>query len=534
MNKFLLLFKNYLKMDFRATKNGKPLSKGTKILYACCYLYLVIILAVISYSLSSTYAPAFTDASLVAEFFCVVFTMSQIVMLVFGFVLFIGRLYASNDNDIIGYMPLSENQIFWAKFMATYVWLFVINAIILISAFIGYAISCGFGFLLVICLILSLIIAPIFPMLLASIITTIIMPFYNALKKNKIILSVVCIALICIALYFYFQMIGSNLIAFDGEQIVLSNTAISAINLLADILFFNTILGEIVIAGFTFVDFIILIVSYALLISINVLIAKFVMRKATRNSYEESNTEINNQVKLGASINKTVLKKEFLSIVRFPSLMIYCSANLILPPLLILFSNQIFVGLDYLMPYIVFMIMTFLGSSLQMFALSSFTREREQFHFTKTLPISFKELANIKVKVALIVNVVSQILSIIACMFVMSMTFYMYIVVFVLSFIVSTAISYLDVLFDAKNPKLNWESIYTAMQNNINSVKSLAISSLFLLVFGLCFVICYFALSTIYADLIVWGVGYLLGIALLIIANKTYNKNIEKYIKEIE
>ncbi|MGN1227686.1 MAG: hypothetical protein ACI4TX_03490, partial [Christensenellales bacterium] len=509
-------------------------SKGNKVLYAFCYAYLILLFGFLAFTMSATFAPVFVSSGMRAEFFGIVISISQLIMLVFGFSLFIGRLYVSNDNEKIGYMPFTANQIFWAKFMSTYVWLFAINFIILLFSFIGYTITCGFSGLLVLAFLVALILAPIFPMLLSSIITVIILPIYNVIKKNKIVLTVVCVALICVALYYYFQIVGGDMFAVNGEDISLSNSAITTINLLSNILFFNTLIGKIAATTFTYLDSLLLLLTIGALVCLNVFLAKYIIEKSNKQIYETSQSDIKSQVGFGSSTEKTIIKKEFLSIVRFPSLMIYCSAGVILPPLFLIFANDLLAVSEIFQPLIVFSIITFMGASMQMFALSSFTREGEQFYLTKTLPISLKKLADIKVKVAFITNIFTQIASFVACLFVCNMSFAMYILVFALSIIISNAIIYFDVLFDAKKPRLIWDSIYYAMQNNTNTLKSLAITSLFIIVVGIVFAICFFTLDINSAIVVTWILAYIVGIALFIFARKLYNKNVEKYLIEIE
>lgn len=534
MNKFLLLLKNYLKMDFKFNVKGKILSSKMKALYVLCFVYIAIVLAGFAYLMSATYAPVFVKSNLEPQFFGMVFLIAQVVMLVFGFALFIGRLYVSNDNEKIGFMPLSSNQKFWAKFMATYIWLFGINFVILLLAFIAFIVNVGFNALLILGFLIALLVGPMFSMLIASIITVIVMPIYNVLKKNKIVLSVVAVGAICVAVYYYFKLFSGDLFGVDENEIVLSNYAINLMTTICNIFYFNFVIGKIIAGGFTIVDAVIFIAIIAVLIVLNAFIAKYIVEKSEKKTYESSESEIKNQIGLGENIEKTIMKKEFLSMIRFPSLMIYCSASLILPPIFLVLSTNLTLFNASYQALIVFAIVTFMGAGLQYFALSSFTREGEQFYLTKTLPLSLKKLADIKVSVACSVNLITQAISIIVCLFVTSMPWYMYIVVFGLSIVVSTAIVYFDVLFDAKNPKLVWESIYVAMQNNMNVLKSMAISTLYTIILGIAFLVLARFVNFDLCLIIVWSLAWILGVALLFYAKKKYNANVAKYLENIE
>ncbi len=535
MNKFLLLLKNYLKMDFKFnTKGNKKLSGRMKALYVFCFAYLAIIFALFSYLMASSYAPVFAKADLEPQFFGIVCLIAQAVMLIFGFALFIGRLYVSNDNEKIGFMPLTANQKFWAKFMATYIWLFAINFIILLFAFIGYIVSVGFNGWMILGFLIALLVGPMFSMLIASIITVIIMPIYNVLKKNKIVLSVVAIGAICVAIYYYFKFFSSDWFGVDENEIVLSNYAINVISTICNIFYFNLVIGKVIAGGLMPLDVLIFVGIIAVLVLLNVFIAKHIVEQSEKKTYETSESGIKNQIGFGGDLQKTIMKKEFLSMVRFPSLMIYCSASLILPPIFLVFFTNLTQFAPEFQALIVFAIVTFMGAGLQYFALSSFTREGEQFYLTKTLPISLKKLADIKVSVACAVSLITQVICIIVCLFVTTMPWYMYFVVFGLSIVVSTAMVYFDVLIDAKTPRLVWESIYVAMQNNMNVLKSMIVSSLYTIILGVVFFI---LLSTVSFDLcliVTWSLAWVLGILLFFYAKKLYNANVEKYLNDVE
>lgn len=534
MDKFLLLLKNYLKMDFKFTAKGTQSSAKMKTMYIICFAYLGAIFAIFSYLMASTYAPLFVQSNLVPQFFCIVLLCAQLVMLIFGFALFIGRLYISNDNEKIGYMPFTANQKFWAKLMATYVWLFAINLVILLSAFVGYIVAVGFNALMILGFIIALLVGPLLSMLFASIITVIILPIYNVLKKNKIVLSVVAVAVLCVAIYYYFKVFSSDLFGAEGAQIVLSGYAINLITTICNIFYVNLFIGKIVAGTFALLDALFLVLTLVALIGLNVIIAKYITDKAEKKTYEESESGIKNQMGLGLNADIALIKKELLSIIRFPSLMIYCSASLILPPLFLAFFTNITALPTSFQALLVFAIVTFVGSGMQMFALSSFTREGEQFYLTKTLPISLKRVADIKATFAFLVSLATEMVAIIVCLFVTNLEWYMFFVIFGLSIIVSMAMIYFDVLFDAKSPRLVWDSIYNAMQNNMNVTKSVVVSSLYTLILVAVFIILLNTVPLQMCLISVWSLAWVLGVLMLFYAKKLYSTKIEEYLNRIE
>lgn len=537
MKKFLLLFKNYLKLNFKFTQNGKAVSMKTKVLYGFVYAYLIGLMFFMCNTAIKAFAPSFIAQDLTAELFSLVLLVSQIAMLVLGFALFIGRLYVSDDNEKIGYMPLSANQIFWAKFMSSFVWFFAINFVILTSCLIGYLSVASFSGQLLLAYLLALIFAPLFSMLLSCILAVIIIPVFNKLKKNKIILSVVLITLICVVFYYYFKLINSEFFLPDAETglIALSTSAVATIKSIANIFFFNTAIGQVVNGTASFENMCLFVVYYVALFIINAIIGRYIVDKSNKKSYEKAEDIVKNQLSLGVDAEKALLKKELITLARFPSFLVYCSVSLILAPiaLFFLFSNDTS-AVGAFAPLVLFALLIFLCGGMQMFALSSFTREGGQFYFTKTLPLTFKQIANIKLKIALFANYVCLALSLIVALLFANLAWYMYIIIFSIVTIVSTALAILSTLYDAKSPRLVWENIYSALQNNISSLKILLIAMTIIIAFAIVFVLTMFTLPPLFASILSWSISATIAIVLLCISVKKYRKNIEKYLQEVE
>ena len=190
----LKLFKLQIdeKYDIFKTKNAK------KMLWSLTkYLFFLAVLTIVFYVL-------FLRLSLLgfatnAELVSVILLATQIITLLFAVGNLITTLYQSKDNELLMSLPASPNQIFVSKILVVYVQEVIINTLftlpmLLAVAFIGGAAN-GFGWLFFLMMPFMMLILPLLPLGLASLISV---PACYVLKffKKHIALSVATLILV--------------------------------------------------------------------------------------------------------------------------------------------------------------------------------------------------------------------------------------------------------------------------------------------------------------------------------------------------
>lgn len=478
MSDFYNLTLCLIKSMFRGTKRSKAGKIGIAIgvVYLCLFFGFTVV--IISINLSTT----FIGQGLQNEFLSLLFLITQIVVLVFSTAILLGSLYFSKDHELLGTLPLRPTTIFWSKLSIIYLFTLVLSGFLILCGGVPFGVLANLGFWYYLSLVFAIIVVPFIAIFVASLVLILIIPIINRLKNYRVLLSVLLIALISVLLYFYFKFFTSDIFVID-ETIKLSDYAVSVITTITNIFFFDTMLAKVCLGQNIFVNLIVVLAFNVCLVGLISLLTRFAYIKGVQNSLELAKTSVNNKIPLGESCLKTLFRREFLSVTRYTSLVVYCSVGLVLPPLFILFYGGQAVMMDKFTLTLIFTAtITMLSGAMQLFALSSFTREGESFASLKSLPIKFEQLANVKLIFATLMMLVSCAIALVFCGIAFKLPFWMFAFMSVISLITCFGLCCYSVIVDSKTPKLQWENIYNAMQNNPSALKVLAISGVIVVV----------------------------------------------------
>lgn len=534
MKKFSLVFKVLLKTTFNNNQ-----SKKMKIGLIFAYIYLAGVFGFMTYSLTSMFAPIFAVENMSVQFLTLAFLIIQVITLLFGVVLIIGGLYFAKDYEIFSSLPISEKTYFWAKILKIYLFLAILSLFFVILVTISYAsvISVGVGFVL--CMLLAGLIAPLISMSIATALTVLLMPIINRLKKYKILMSIIGSILIGVIFYFYFRFAGSGIFEVGENAITLSNNFKNVVNFLSKVLFVDNSLANLVLGYNTIMHFGIVFVSLLVLLGINYLLSLLAYKQGARYALENSENINKNQLDLEKNTFLTLLKREWLSISRYPSLFIYCAVSVILTPILVFMMGTTMSGIiinESIMAFEVLAIVMFFGASMQMLSISSFTRESENFYTLKSLPLSLKKQAWAKVIFALIPSVLTALISSICGIIAFKLSWYYFLIIFIVGSLVCIAMVFITTLVDAKSPRLHYDTIYSALQNHPASIIAMAINSAFIVVVILLFLLLtmLIKIDIVISIIILWCFIAIYAISLLVVSIVKFNKSIEDYLNLVE
>jgi len=254
----------------------------------------------------------------------------------------------------------------------------------------------------------------------------------------------------------------------------------------------------------------------------------------------ESGENINkNQLNLEKNTFLTLLKREWLSISRYPSLFIYCAINVILTPIMIFMMGGAMNGIvlnESIMAFEVLAVVVFFGASMQMLSISAFTREGENFYTLKALPLSLKKQAWVKIVFAAIPSIFTALVSSICGVIAFNIAWYYFLIIFVIGSLVSVALVFITTLVDAKAPRLHYDTIYSALQNHPASIIAMAINSAFIVVVILLFLLLtmLIKIDIVISIIILWCFISIYAISLLVVSIVKFNKSIDDYLNLVE
>lgn len=155
-----------------------------------------------------------------AELITLVLFVTQLVSFAFALGTVINTLYLCKDNEMLVCLPVTPNQLFISKILMVYITEFVVNAFISIPLFLslGSLTYTGFPISYYCSIPLMLIMMPILPIILASLLSVPIMKVINFLKKHTILSLVSIFSFIAACLWSYLLLISKIASTFNINE----------------------------------------------------------------------------------------------------------------------------------------------------------------------------------------------------------------------------------------------------------------------------------------------------------------------------
>ena len=122
MTKFFALTKLFFKEHYRSERKGDGKRNRQWIAFAIVGVYFLFILSSLSYSLYQLEGYCSLKAPEKAEqVIAMLVTVTQALILLFGFRTVLNVLYSNKDSSQLLYLPVSPVQTFFARFLVIYV-----------------------------------------------------------------------------------------------------------------------------------------------------------------------------------------------------------------------------------------------------------------------------------------------------------------------------------------------------------------------------------------------------------------------------
>ncbi|MBQ7410898.1 MAG: hypothetical protein IJW20_05920 [Clostridia bacterium] len=485
------------------------------------------------------------------------YTFTNILLLMNFFILFaksvfesLNVLYFSKDLKVLLRMPIKPKDILHSKMLNMIVSEYEMEIIMLAIPMIVYGILTKASMLFYVYMVAILLILPIIPILLTSLVIAIIMRFTNKIKnKSKVIYITLILTTLIVS------MITSS---FNSQQ----NFSVSAIKnvilkangvaeTIADYFILikpimNTLLNYDNISGLQ--NLIIYIIENIICYFVIIWFMSKIYLKgaigATINSKKNTKKEDSElTLKDFKKKNKyrTYILKEFKTILRTPIFFIECIIVPTLYPFFIFFTIiamtefASFVGLD-LWEKIRNIAVEPLGLAItlgvgQIFYMMNFTsiisisRESKNAMITKYIPIDLKKQFNLKIYLGTLFNMVAAVL-VTVFYYMCTKNLAVSIVIFIMLYLINRMGEKLKILIDLNKPQLVWDTEYTMMKQNTNVMYELFYS---LIVAGI-----FYLISLVFADSNMFLFALFIVLAIINIGYNIYiKKNITKLFKKV-
>lgn len=408
--------------------------------------------------------------------------LGTVMMMFFACIPFIISIFFySRDLKFFATLPVKVDVIIFSKLASVYIYLFVIGCFFFGTSIVVYSTTDGLTVYRLIAGLIALLMAPLLPMILA---TLIIIPFMSVIGKgNKRNLMVIVGNVLLLVLIMSIQILMAR-VEMDPEslnRILLQEDGLLRLlgrNFPPSIWLTKMIQGSIIDGGL-----------FILLNAVFLYILKLVSQLLYSKGLLAFNQEGGGMTGKGKIYYKTRSK----------------GLQMMKRHIGIIFSNPIFLlntVLVMFLPIILFIIMSFTGElSPEVFqspaiapymlyiyagvitapaivgnlSATAITREGKTFWETKVLPITTGENIRYRIYATLMISFTASILLAIAGGMYLPVTFDIIIRAAIFCIAATLFLSTIDIVINIERPTLNWTSPTAAVKNNLNVILSLLI-----------------------------------------------------------
>ena len=493
MRKYLSLTRVLLKNSMGMMSDGK----SKKALNVFIYGVLAVCMIPLGFTLYMMFNTAMAQLQPLQQEGAVLalgFHISSLVTFLFSIFLIPSIFYFSKDSETLLALPLPPQTILSAKFSVCLVYEYAFTLIVCVPLYIAYANNAAIGIPYILLALAIFITLPIYPLVLSSIITMLLMRFVPFFKNRDRFNMIAGILSIILAFGFSFAM-NSGTIAEDPNALIsmLTQGNNSMISLFSKIFPAIPFAAEALISSDALqLVYYILITCAAL--AVLVILGKWLYFKGaigfseTKSSRKELSAKDFARVSRHSKV-RTYLIKELRLLIRTPVYAINCIGMCVLMPimLLVIFITadadvllqqlpDITPYLDGMLPYAVLagMASGFLFSNLNMISSTAISREGTNISFMKYIPLSLKQQLQAKVLSGILMSVISMLLTMVCVYFLLPIfPLTWYFAAAAASLITIVLGNYASLALDILHPKLVWEQEAAAVKQNMSGIVSM-------------------------------------------------------------
>lgn len=510
MHKYLSLTKVLCKCSMGMLKDGKAKSKAMLLLYGFLCLCMIPIpigiYAMIS-SMLSTYAQIDQLGSVLGS----VLFLASLLIFMFSLLLIPSIFYFSNDNPILLALPLKPEQILAGKFSVCVLYEYGFCLFLLVPAYAAYIQFAAPAPFFYVAALLTFLLLPIYPLVLSTLLTILIMrfiPFFKNRDRFQMVSSIL-IVVAALAISFYSQSMSTSdpdalmHMLLEGNNSMLSFYAI----MFPPLPYFARAMSEVSVIQLLLAIGIVLL-SLVILMTF----AKFLYFKGAIGFGESAgfHKELSKEALQNSTHVRSKLlsyaRKEIMLLFRTPVYFLNCiSICIIMPALLVLLPmlsggenmdlQVLFSLLDPsvdILPYSIFIGIGagfFLGT-LNSISATAISREGSHIDYMKYIPMSFKDQIHAKSICGIAFGILTLAFTLLSLMLILPLSLIHYGIIFLCGCISTVLGNEAGIIFDVLHPKLVWEQEAAAVKQNMGAMLMMFSGmALCFVCIGICFII---------------------------------------------
>ncbi len=505
MSKVFLLIKTYLRQQYRLADSSK---KGKTILVivilALCMTPMVVMLF-ISFMGSGAMA---RQNNVVTEMLTFLILTTQMLVLILGIAHLLNVIYLSKDTERLLALPVKPNTIFISKLTYVYLQEAVSNLGISLIVLLPFGIGAGVAWWYYPQMLLVALIAPMLPLLLASIISIPLMWLVSFFKNKGLVTTIVYLLVFVLFMggyyYFVFKINVGGEIGEDMISALFLRLSQYAKYIFPDFMLAKSLtaasFGEYALGLFSSLG-----INFALG-ALSMFISSAVYCKSVSKQLETPKDII--KIKEGKEYSKrgkvrALLSVDFKYMLRDTMAGFSMGMGIIMSPLLIVlmlfgmsqgggegFDLSQLIGeagqtlMDIIGLGVAVGLMGFMSITANIVSTSSFSREGKNISLYKTLPMGSRDLLKSKMVFAFIFIGIQTATAVVACAFVFKMSLLASIATAVILMGVLYASSNVEMYTDLSKPRLNWSTFTEASKNSPAQLVGMGVGFAVMAVYG--------------------------------------------------
>ncbi len=500
---FKLNFRYYTLPDFSDKKSRRKYIALIAVMALC----FILPIAGLFMTLYATATLAFMQGGTV-EMLSGVFSVSQITVLFLSAFSYISSMFFAKDNEIMLNFPVPQITVFSAKLLVTYINELLISTIVVLPATVitavaaaqaGVALGAQFYLLIPVAVLLL----PLLPMLLLSIISFPIALIIQKLSKKPVLGAIVqAVFLIAFVAGIYYLSYSTSYSVGSGEGQALDIGRVFAP--MAKINVFATMLAKAMFGQNVAGNFFAFLGSTAAFAAVSCGLSVLFYKRALQSSAEGSGTSKKRAVK---EEREKGVRTPFTSFIftdvkylfRESSVTVNTILSLVMPALLVFLCTFMttrsmeasmqaaeeagegtegvgFMSTPYLSLALSVMMAGWFCSGTNLFSTVGFSLERENFAVIKSLPIAFDKIYYGKLVAATVVTVISTVIASAVTAIVSKLSVWDFILMTVLLSVYGAAVNAFALIRDLKEPRFNWMTVKELTKNNFHTLIPMLVS----------------------------------------------------------
>jgi ABC-2 type transport system permease protein len=417
-----------------------------------------------------------------------------------GAFLLIGELFINKDMKLLLTLPLKPYEVILGKLSVILSDQMFISLILLLPSLIYFGVYTKQGFLYYLIFVIVFLFSQVFPMTLVLLYTLLTSKLFKKSNRRELLLYLSTIFLMVIfGLYLFLS--GSNFSINMQNSNEIPNISInsdSTITKLARIYPPAFLAVKSLTSGiFLNLAWLLLFLGFHLSLLILTLYVGEKLYYSSYSSLIESKPllrkseiqETYNFFTKESTVDKALLKREWLYFLKTPSFSVNGFANVLVFPIILIVFGIIFTNVDLglsnqmismILQYKLFIVgfVATLASSINGVSYSCFSREGGLIKELKILPVNVVQILRAKVKQSIQISSLGLVSGLIIGTLLFKLNLYEFCGAVILAIIFNLFLNIIQMIIDASKPYLNWDNPQKAMKQNINGLLAV------LLVFG--------------------------------------------------